>query len=204
MNTVTTLHLDRLPSLGQLFELFNAGRHLNRVAEPALWAELEAQQEQYQLLFARLGFRLCIDGRGFAWFQFDTAGANVSRTTRQLALLLMLLFEHKADDGQHLARFTDWQIDQKLLAALAERGRELLRAEGLTLDALGDLLGKACAQGFAEVAGGGWRLLPAVWRYLDHFEVLVEQQREDADEQGADQEAGSDFIEPASNEDEIA
>ena len=58
MNQAVTLHLGRLPSLGPLFELFNAGKHLNHIAEPVLWAELEKEQEQYQELFGRLGFPL--------------------------------------------------------------------------------------------------------------------------------------------------
>ena len=109
MIQAATLHLVRLPNLGLLFDLFNAGKHLNHIAEPALWAELEKEQEQYQELFGRLGFTLRVDRRGFAWFHFDNASSNVSRTTRHLALLFMLLFEMKADEGMHLAS-SDAQI----------------------------------------------------------------------------------------------
>lgn len=180
MNQSAALYLGRLPHLGELFELLNAGKHLNRVAEPALWAELETEQEQYQALFASLGFSLRVDGRGFAWFHFDGASGNVSRMTRQLALLFMLVFELKADEGLHLARFTDWRIDRGLLVVLMERGHDLLQAEGLDEDALAGLLDRACSYGFAESVAGGWRLLPAIWRYLDHFESLASQQAEDA------------------------
>ena len=164
MTQAATLHLGRLPNLGPLFELFNAGKHLNHIAEPALWAELEKEQEQYQELFGRLGFTLRVDRRGFAWFHFDNASSNVSRTTRQLALLFMLLFELKADEGMHLHRFGDWIIDRAVLAKLLERGHDLLLAEGLEEESLVGLLDRACAYGFAESAAGGWRLLPAVWR----------------------------------------
>lgn len=176
MNQAVTLHLGRLPSLGPLFELFNAGKHLNHIAEPVLWAELEKEQEQYQELFGRLGFTLRVDRRGFAWFHFDNASSNVSRTTRQLALLFMLLFELKADEGMHLHRFGDWIIDRAVLAKLLERGHDLLLAEGLDEESLVGLLDRACAYGFAESAAGGWRLLPAVWRYLDHFVKLAGEQ----------------------------
>lgn len=182
MTQAATLYLGRLPHLGELFELFNAGKHLNRVAEPALWAELEKEQEQYQTLFASLGFDLRVDGRGFAWFHFDNASSNVSRTTRQLALLFMLLFELKADEGLHLARFSDWRIDRGLLTMLMERGHDLLQAEGLDEESLASLLDRACTHGFAESVASGWRLLPAVWRYLDHFEALASQQAGDVDD----------------------
>ncbi len=184
MIQAATLYLGRLPHLGELFELFNAGKHLNRIAEPALWAELEKEQEQYQALFASLGFNLRLDGRGFAWFHFENASSNVSRTTRQLALLFMLLFELKADEGVHLARFTDWRLDSELLTTLMERGHDLLQAEGLDEEVLAVLLDRACTHGFAVSVAGGWRLLPAVWRYLDHFEELVSQQAGDMEGRG--------------------
>ncbi len=172
-NPTTPLHMERLTSLTELFKLFNAGKHLNKLSSPALWAELELEQEQYQLLFASLGYALQIDGRGFAWFHFDTANSNVNAATRQLALLFMLLFEHKADAGQHLARFTDWLIDRSVLAALMERSQELMQAEGMNEQDLSSLFERAASYGFAEAVSGGWRLLPAVWRYLDHFESMA-------------------------------
>jgi len=64
MTQSVNLDLGLLPSLGELFDAFNAGKHLNRTAEPALWAELESEQKQYQELFGRLGFNLCVDRRG--------------------------------------------------------------------------------------------------------------------------------------------
>ncbi len=175
-NQSATLHMGRMPHLPELFKRFNAGRHLNRVAEPELWAALENEQEHYLTLFSSLGFNLRIDGRGFAWFHFDGANSNVNSTTRQLALLFMLVFELKADEGLHLARFTDWRIDRELLAALFERSNDLLLAEGLDEQSLVSLFERACNYGFAESINGGWQLLPAVWRYLDHFESLASAQ----------------------------
>jgi hypothetical protein len=54
--------------LAELFRLFLSGKHLNRMAEPALWAELEQHEASYVGLFAALGFELRLDARGFAWF----------------------------------------------------------------------------------------------------------------------------------------
>lgn len=128
---LSPLYLHKLPLLSELFAFLNSGKHLNRMAEPQLWAELEREQDAYQRLFASLGSALRIDARGFAWFQVDDASSNVSKTTRQLALLFMLIFEYQADLGLHLGRFTDWLVDSALLDALLEKNRLLLEAESL-------------------------------------------------------------------------
>jgi hypothetical protein len=166
--------LARLPSLKILFAMFNAGRHLNRLNEPALWAELEREAEQYEAVFSALGYQLRIDARGYAWFHTGDASGTVSKATRQLALLFMLIFEQQADAGQHLGRFADWRIDRALLTGLLDKNRALLDAEGLAeLEPLQQLLDTAARYGFAEPVNGAWRLLPAVFRYLDRFEELA-------------------------------
>ena len=178
MNTATPLYLNKLPLLGELFAYLNSGKHLNRLSEPRLWAELEREQEAYDLLFTALGYCLKLDGRGFAWFQHDDASSGVSKMTRQLALLFMLIFEYQADLGLHLGRFTDWSVDGALLSALVEKNRLLLEAEDIAdTEQLAALLKTAGNYGFAIIEGSTWRLLPAVFRYLDRFEELA---REDA------------------------
>lgn len=180
------LYLHKLPLLSELFAFLNSGKHLNRMAEPQLWAELEREQDAYQQLFASLGYALRIDARGFAWFQVDDASSNVSKTTRQLALLFMLIFEFQADLGLHLGRFTDWLVDGALLGALLEKNRLLLEAESLAdWELLEQLLRTASNYGFAtsDETRSGWRILPAVFRYLDRFEALTRtagQNEEDA------------------------
>jgi hypothetical protein len=183
MNTVSPLYLHKLPHLSDIFGFFTSGRHLNRLVDHQLWAELEKEQAAYETLFGALGYALRIDGRGFAWFHYDEASSNVSKTTRQLALLFMLIFEFQADAGQHLGRFTDWVIDEKLLSAIREKNRLLLEAEALAEEeALPQLLKSASHYGFAMPEGNGWKLLSAVYRYLDRFEELVRQdKRETAD-----------------------
>lgn len=167
--------LPRLKHLAELFAWFNAGRHLNRVSDPARWHELELEQGQYQGLFAQLGYQLRLDERGFAWFHFDEASSTVSRTSRQFALLFMLIFEARADQGAPLGGFSGWRLDREWLAALYEANRELLRAEGLEDDSVLALLERSVYYGFTEQDGGAWRLLPAVWRYLEQFEALAAQ-----------------------------
>lgn len=183
MNTTASLpsvDLNKLPQLRELFNVFNSGRHLNRAAEPALWAALEREAAQYEALFGALGYDLRIDGRGYAWFHTADASATVSKTTRQLALLFMLIFEQQADAGLHLGRFGDWHIDRALLDALWDRNRALLEAEGYPdAESLRQWFEAAARYGFAEESGGGWRLLPAVCRYLDRFEELAASHQQD-------------------------
>lgn len=183
MSVSSSIDLERLPSLRELFEHLNAGKHLNRLVQQRLWAELEREQSQYETLFAALGYALRIDGRGFAWFHFDEGTSNVTKTTRQLALLFMLIFEFKADMGVHLARFTEWPIDQGFLVALIEKNNLLLKAEHLAeVEQLTQLMRTATNYGFAVTDGAGWRLLPAVFRYLDRFEELAHRDTTDEDD----------------------
>jgi hypothetical protein len=171
-----------MPALAELFRLFLSGKHLNRVAEPALWAELEKHEASYAGLFAALGFELRVDARGFAWFHSADASSNIGKISRQLALLFMVIFDAQANAGKALQRFTDWLIDREWLAEVHEQQRDLLDAEGLEPDALVDLLGRSSALGFAVAEPAGWRLLPAVCRYLDHFEGLAAAAREGSNE----------------------
>lgn len=168
-----SIDLDRLPQLAELFRLFSNGKHLNRLADPALWAELEREQASYQALFAALGYELRFDGRGFAWFHTEEASSTVNKATRQLALLFMVIFDTQADAGKPLLRFGDWVIDRALLARVHEQHQELLTAEGLDVEGLWVLLETAARFGFARQESGHWQLLPAVCRYLDHIEALA-------------------------------
>ena len=83
--------LSQMPTLAELFRIFLSGKHLNRMAEPALWAELEKHEASYVGLFAALGFELRLDARGFAWFHSGDANRNIGKISRQLALLFMVM-----------------------------------------------------------------------------------------------------------------
>ena len=186
------IDLTQLPSLAELFRLFNNGKHLNRQSEPALWAELEREQEAYQAVFDALGYVLRIDGRGFAWFHTDEATSATNKATRQLALLFMVVFDTQADAGKPLMRFGDWVIDSNLLKTVHEQHQELLVAEGIEPEGLITLFETAQRFGFAQADNGHWRLLPAVCRYLDHYEELANAAKaeeavfEDNDDEGVD------------------
>jgi hypothetical protein len=188
VSTVAPIHVHKLTQLKDLFGALLSGRHINRLVDHALWAELEREQSTYETLFDSLGYRLRVDGRGFAWFQTEESTSNVSKTTRQLALLFMLVFELQADTGLHLGRFTEWLIDRSLLAQILEKNRLLLEAEGLAdMEMLIQLLKTASNYGFASADGSGWRLLSATYRYLDRFEELAQHSQQNG-ETGEDDE----------------
>lgn len=192
-----SLPLHRLPHLAELFRFFNSGKYLNRLSEATLWAALEQEQAAYQSLFTALGYELRVDGRGFAWFHNEQLSSNISNQSRQLALLFMVIFDTQADAGKALSRFSDWAIDRALLEVVFEQHQELLTAENLDVEGLLDLLETATRYGFARPVSGHWTLLPAVCRYLDHFEALAAQHREQAAEL---EEAQDDDPEPESQE----
>ncbi len=186
MSPAVNVNLDKLGALAELFAALNAGRHLNRLHDMALWSELERERDAYELLFARLGFDLRIDDRGFAWFHFDDSSSAMSKATRHLALLLLLIFEHQADAGRHLGRFADWRIDRALLTELIEKHQLLLEAEALAdPEALMAIMRSAGNYGFAEADGQAWRLLPSVYRYLDRFEALTRDDQSSSNEADA-------------------
>lgn len=172
------IDLNELAHLTELFNLFNSGQHLNRAMDAALWHELEQQAEQYQHLFSSLGFELRIDARGFAWFHDEEGSQNINKQSRQLALLLMVIFDHQADSGRSLGQFYQWTIDHAFLDEVYEKHQELLDAEELDQDALAKILDNAVRKGFAALENNQWRLLPSVYRYLDHFEAITEQASE--------------------------
>ena len=174
--------LESMPSLADLFRLFLSGKHLNRIAEPALWAELEKQEAVYRSLFAALGYELRLDARGFAWFHAPQANSLIGKTSRQLALLFMVIFEAQANVGKPLLRFGDWRIDRDWLDDVHKQQQEVLDAEGISADGLVDLINRAASLGFAISEPNGWRLLPAVCRYLDHFEALAVETQVTGDE----------------------
>jgi hypothetical protein len=175
----TTLRLEDLSQLRGLFEALNSGRHLNRYYDPALWADLEEHRGAYVALFEALGYQLRVDERGFAWFHTGEVSPTVSKGSRKLALFFMLLFEYQADQGRHLGKFHAWILDNTVLNTLWERNQDLLGAEEMAdPEALRDVVNTGIRYGFmAPEKAGGWLLLPAVYRYLDHFEELAEQLR---------------------------
>lgn len=176
------LDLSRLPHLAVVFSELNNGKHITRVAQPELWAELEREAKAYTILFQSLGYELRIDGRGIAWFHTEETNSNISQTSRQLALLFMAIFDTQADAGQALMRFGDWHINRALMESVFEEHKDLLVAENLDVDGLLALLERASRYGFTRPQPDGWQLLPAVCRYLDHYQALAAEYRSEGAE----------------------
>ncbi len=181
---MTTLNIGNLNHIAELFRCFNSGKHLNRVANPVLWAELESNLDTYRGLFGSLGYELKFDERGFAWFHSEDPSNNLTKRSRSLALLFMVIFDYQADEGKPLIRFGDWRLERALLSKIFNQYNELLIASDLeNLDGFIDVLSSAaCNYGFAIQDGTCWRLLPAVCRYLDHFEEVAAVGREQRQE----------------------
>jgi hypothetical protein len=178
-DAVDHLKLSELPNLRQLFETLNRGNHINRHHDHALWADLEKNAATYEALLRALGYDLQVDVRGFAWLQPVEATTTTSQTSRRLALFFLILLEYQADQGLHLGKFQSWVIDLPLLERLLEKNRPLLETEGMgSMNGLVDAIRPGVRYGVIKEIGHGWSLLPAAYRYLDHFEALANATRE--------------------------
>ena len=172
---MTTINLEKLTCLEEIFSrLSKNGEHINRAADAVLWANLEQEQTAYETLFGALGYDLRIDNRGFAWFHTLESSTSANQNTRRLALFFMVLFEYQGDTGQPLRRFVDWRIDHELLGEIYNQHKEVLFAEGITSEEFPDITKTAERFGFMRKDAGAFYLLPAVYRYLDHFEALAD------------------------------
>ena len=86
-------------------------------------------------------------------------------------------------------------IDGAWLAALLEKSRLLPEAENLAdRGQLEQLLRAASNYGFAATEGNGWRILPAVFRYLDRFEETAHLPVACGPQEGAPQQAASEDL----------
>lgn len=179
---MTTINLDKLTCLQEILtRLSKNGEHINRATDALLWANLEQEQDSYDVLFKTLGFDLRIDPRGFAWFNTAESSTASNQSTRRLALFFMVLFEYQSDAGKPLRRFMDWRIDTELLSEVHNQHKDLLVAENLSMDDFLDLTKTAERFGFMHKEEGAYYLLPAVYRYLDHFETLAASLEDDFD-----------------------
>ena len=112
----TAFTLESMPSLGELFRLFLSGKHLNRIAEPSLWAELEKQEEGYRSLFAALGYPVILGempGPHLYVYPRYTVVAEKLEALTSLGMLnsrmkdyfdLWILAKHSDFDGRILSR----------------------------------------------------------------------------------------------------
>jgi hypothetical protein len=171
---VNNINLTELPQLSVLFRSLTSGKHLSRSSDPILWYELEKNTDVYIVLFKALNYKLEVDARGFAWFANDELTATMNTQSRKLALFFLVLFDYQADTGQSLGSFLDWKINSTLLENAYPRHKELLSAEQIEQEDFIKLPEIAARNGFMVEEFNYWKLLPPAYRYLDHFESIVD------------------------------
>lgn len=171
----STVDFTRLTALAELYADMSRGRHIGRIHDSALWSNLEDNLDAYTTVFQGLGMELAIDPRGFAWLQNPRDNQAIAPRVRQIALLLLLLYEHQAAKGHSLEAFDRWLIDEPVLQEIRKGSRDLLETEGLgSLDDLSSVMKAAVRLGFARSESDGWQLLAAVRRFTDRFEELAQ------------------------------
>ena len=180
MAVESSVNLESMGYLSTVFELLSTGRHINRVISPVLWADIENNREDYQRTFTAMGYPLSIDNRGFAWCEtgdesLTNARTTPNKTTVRLGIVLMAVFNYQADRGKNLARFEDWRIDAQLLEAVEDHCSPLFTTHELDDGRAEAVLRQTAVKyGFAYESNGGFYLLSAVFRYLEHIEAVSE------------------------------
>ena len=187
-----TVDMEQLTALAPLYRKMRMGTHIGRLNEPVLWANLEANYDEYARLFRALGYQLGMDPRGFAWLDEERDAAvdetRLTKGVRTLAVMIATLFDYQASVGRSLHAFIDWRIDDQLLAHVLESQREALaNVEISSVDAMRDQLRTATNWGFSIQEKTHWKLLPSVSRftdsYLDQVERLDAVNGRDADDE---------------------
>lgn len=173
------INLDELSEIGAIFKALSNGRHICRTSEPAIWYQLEQHGEKYTAVYESIGYELVIDRREFAWFMSEDGSQNMNIQSKKLAIFFLVIFDYQADSGRSLGSFLDWRIDRELLERAYPRHKDLLDAEDISVDEFVKLIEIATRNGFAIAESGHWKLLPATYRYLDHFEELSEHENDD-------------------------
>ncbi len=185
----STVDFTQLTALPQLYAEMIRGCHIGRLHDSTLWSNLEDNLDAYTAVFQGLGMELAMDPRGFAWLQSPGENKAIAPRVRQIALLLLLLYEHQAAKGHSLEAFDRWLIDDHVLQEMRKNSRDLLETEGLgSLEDLNSVMKAAVRLGFARSESDGWKLLAAVRRFTDRFEELA-QANEPAEEAGTQADA---------------
>lgn len=172
--TPEEIDLEQLSALAPLYRKMRMGTHIGRLNEPLLWANLEANHDDYARMFRALGYQLGMDPRGFAWLDEEREDAadesRLTKKVRSLAVFIAALFDFQAGAGKSLNSFTGWRLDEQLLGRVLDSQRESLAGvEVSSVDDMRDQLRTATNWGFCLQVDGGWRLLPAISRFTDSF-----------------------------------
>ena len=163
------IDLNEMTQLAPIFRELFKGYHLSR-HDAESYTQLTNQQDAYRTLFKALGFELVCDVRGFYYFVPEQMGAQVNKTAQRLALFTFIVVEHLADQGRDpLSVLDGGTLGRDELPALFNKYQELLvQAEISSLEELEEKILRRLTQlGFASEAGGIYRFLAPMHRFLD-------------------------------------
>lgn len=171
---------EKVPYLKDLFALFSCGKHLNRNSEPRLWMAIETAKEEYINIFSALGYTMCVDNRGFAYFDMESNNAQINNTSKKIAFLLLILYDYFNQNNSLNSDFTRFVIDTKVRESLYTKHQGVLNT--LALDSIDQLINLAKKYNLLDAdASGILRMTPAVWRYIDIFNDIYEQSKANND-----------------------
>ena len=167
---MNTIDLNELKHLKEINKRLVTGFHISE-NDIALWHELESQQDAYEALFEKMGYRLLRDSRGFFYFDVQDPTVTMGKISRLFALSLFCLIEHYADSGKDpMQSLFDEEIDLELCQTLIQNHYQLYEQLEITTgselrkDAFQRMLRFGLAK---ETASGNIKLLAPVHRYLD-------------------------------------
>lgn len=164
-----TVDLARLPHLQEINKKLVGGFHICE-HNLSLWQELDQNEDAYIALFKGLGYRLLRDSRGFFFIDSDESTVTMGKTSRAFALTIYTLVEYFANKGFDPVRaLFEQDIDISTLDAIVSDYQHLF--EQIEIDSGHELRKEIITRmlrfGLAREYGGGYRLLPPIYRYLD-------------------------------------
>lgn len=175
-----TINLGRLPHLQEINKKLVGGFHICE-HNLGLWQELDQNEDAYIALFKGLGYRLQRDSRGFFFIDSDESTVTMGKTSRAFALTIYTLVEYFANKGYDPIRaLFEQDIDLATLDAIVNDYSHLY--EQIEIDSGHELRKEIITRmlrfGMAREYGGGYRLLPPIFRYLDALNDVSDGERE--------------------------
>lgn len=169
-----TEHEQALPQVKELFKELREGKHLCMENGDLYWV-LHRRFEEYQALFAQLGFTLAKHRRNFYFFD----GEKVGKTAQRIAIFFFILVEYVGDHGRPIEESImgkEWKISE-LPHLSTERYRNYLRpVEVIDEETLRqEILNTMDRLGFAELLpSNNIRFCTPAYRLLDLCATVAE------------------------------
>lgn len=159
---MSMINLAELTHLQDINRKLVSGYHISE-QDLGLWQELDAQQQQYQLLFNQLGYNLVHDARGFFYIQVEDSTITMGKISRSFAVTLYSLVEYYANQGfDPLAALLEQDINLEVMQTLIQQNKalfeqlEIFSGSDLRKDVFGRMLRLASPVKTAVITGC-WR-----------------------------------------------